>query len=316
MKTVFISSTFRDLEEHRRAVWQLLKKFDVAIRGMENFGARTEGPLDTCLAEVEQSDVYVGIVAFRLGSVHPASGKSFTQLEYEHARQLKKNILIYLADEHTPYEMRYDRIDLEPATVEKLQAFKRTLREQHTVNAFTNPEDLVEKLRRDLTRYLDLNKIPTGGREDEFRGSLAIVKRFLLTPKALVGREISLRMKFSFEPYPASRALCNAFNLVYGDTVGAGMNVLAPKSREMDKFTELYASGRTIPQFLELATQKEPVDVLAQLQFSEQDIDRKHARFFGFVEYPWDSEPYDASDPGVYLAPEGKVLMLFTKAVS
>ncbi len=67
-KTVFISSTFKDLKEYRRQVWLILTRFDVAVRGMEEFGARTTGPLETCLAEVEQSEVYGGIIAYRLGS--------------------------------------------------------------------------------------------------------------------------------------------------------------------------------------------------------------------------------------------------------
>jgi len=33
-KTVFISSTYDDLKEYRRAVWELLEKFDVKVRGM------------------------------------------------------------------------------------------------------------------------------------------------------------------------------------------------------------------------------------------------------------------------------------------
>ena len=100
-KTVFISSTYQDLAEHRRAVWQALEEFDVSVRGMEQFGARPGAPLETCLAEVEQSDVYVGIIAFRIGSIHPESAKSFTQLEYERASSLNKAILIYLVDEES-----------------------------------------------------------------------------------------------------------------------------------------------------------------------------------------------------------------------
>jgi len=71
--TVFISSTYKDLKEHRREVWDALKHFNVGVRGMEEFGARTAGALDTCLAEVEQSDVYVGIIAYRLGSIDTES---------------------------------------------------------------------------------------------------------------------------------------------------------------------------------------------------------------------------------------------------
>ena len=67
-KSVFISSTFKDLKDYRRQVWDALKGFYVTVRGMEEFGARTGRALDTCLAEVEDSDVYVGIIAYRLGS--------------------------------------------------------------------------------------------------------------------------------------------------------------------------------------------------------------------------------------------------------
>ena len=98
-KTVFISSTYKDLKDHRREVWDTLKHFDVAVRGMEEFGARTAAPLETCLAEVEQSDIYVGIIAYRLGSIDPQTKKPFTVLEYEKAVEQTKEILIYLADE-------------------------------------------------------------------------------------------------------------------------------------------------------------------------------------------------------------------------
>jgi hypothetical protein len=122
-KTVFISSTYEDLAAHRQAVWQVLKDFNVAIKGMEEFGARTEGPLQTCLAEVEQSDVYLGIIAFRLGSIDNESDKSFTQLEYEHALQAKKEILIYLADEQQAL-VHYGDIETDQIRQEKLKSFK------------------------------------------------------------------------------------------------------------------------------------------------------------------------------------------------
>ncbi len=98
-KTVFISSTFEDLKSHRRKVWDLLEKYDVNVRGMEQFGARKESPLITCLSEVEQSDIFVAIIGYRLGSVDGASGKSYTQREYERAYELNKEVMIYLVDE-------------------------------------------------------------------------------------------------------------------------------------------------------------------------------------------------------------------------
>ena len=57
-KTVFISSTYDDLKEYRRAVWELLEKFDVNVRGMEQFGARKEAPLATCLTEQYPREIH------------------------------------------------------------------------------------------------------------------------------------------------------------------------------------------------------------------------------------------------------------------
>lgn len=54
-RTVFISSTYDDLKQYRRAIWDLLENFEVNVRGMEQFGARKEAPLATCLTEVEQA---------------------------------------------------------------------------------------------------------------------------------------------------------------------------------------------------------------------------------------------------------------------
>src|ERR1035437_3358519 len=98
-KTVFISSTYIDLKEERKKVWDCLEKFDVVVKGMEQFGAQKSDPLTTCLTEVEQSDIYVGIIGMRYGSEDIKCGKSFSQLEYEKAIELNKEILIYLIDE-------------------------------------------------------------------------------------------------------------------------------------------------------------------------------------------------------------------------
>jgi hypothetical protein len=91
-KTVFISSTYIDLVSHRKAIWDLLAEYDVNVKGMEAFGARKEAPIETCLNEVSQSDIYIGIIANRLGSIENISGKSFTQLEYE--RAIKEDMII------------------------------------------------------------------------------------------------------------------------------------------------------------------------------------------------------------------------------
>lgn len=133
-KTVFISSTYEDLKEHRAKTWDILNNFDVNIRGMEEFGTRKETPLQTCLSEVEQSDIYIGIIAMRLGSIEPSTEKSYTQLEYEKAPELKKDILIYIFDKNNG-SIKTNFIDFGEKH-EKLLAFKSILKERHTIDTF------------------------------------------------------------------------------------------------------------------------------------------------------------------------------------
>ena len=150
-KTVFISSTFVDLKKERKEIWELLKKYDVLIRGMEQFGARKEDSLTTCLTEVEQSDIYIGIIGYRLGSIDKKTGKSYTQLEYEKAYELNKEILIYLIDDElskvSPKNIEFDKIP-------KLNSFKEILKERHTIDTFKDYSALSVKIKRQFEKYL------------------------------------------------------------------------------------------------------------------------------------------------------------------
>jgi hypothetical protein len=311
-KTVFISSTYEDLAEHRRAVWQVLEGFEVAVRGMEQFGARTEAPLQTCLAEVEQSDVYVGIIAFRFGSMERRSGKSFTQIEYEHAHQLGKEVLIYLADERVGC-VRYVDIDLDHLQRERLIAFKSILKERHTTNTFSTPEDLAEKLKTDFAKHFQSTQ-PVANRgdtqESEFESTLALVRRFRLLPKTLVGREVRLAIRRIGNVFPASRALCRAFNLEYGRTIGVYIQILKPNHKDMKDFKEIYASGTRVYEFLSLMDTKQHVEVYARLEFTPDDVRDVRGEFFG---YEYEPGPDIEDGPYVYVAPEGKVILLFSK---
>jgi Domain of unknown function (DUF4062) len=311
-KVVFISSTYVDLAEYRREVWRVLEGFQVTPKGMEQFGAKSVTPLETCLAEVTQSDVYVGIIAFRLGSIETKSDKSFTQLEYEHAARLGKTILIYLADEEAARFRKAD-FDLDPINRARLDAFKGTLRENHTVDWFSTPEDLAEKIKTALKEHFQ----PVIERDEnpasEFANTLALVRRFRLLPGMVSGREVRLKSRIS-SVFPASRVLCKAFNLDYGRTIGARVRILEPKHKDMEGFREIYASGLRVDEFLSLANAREPVDIYARLQFTPDDVPRGSAEFFGYhIEY---SEPEPEEPEVIYVAPEGRVILLFSKTAS
>ena len=138
---VFLGSTFEDLKAHRARVIDVLTGFEKWFVGaMELWPAGPDFPLHESLKEVAQSDVYVCVQAFRYGTLDAQSGKSITQLEYEHARSLGKPGLAFLMDgNYRGYPPHY--VD-KGESGQKLDDFKQILLNEHYANFFTTPEDL------------------------------------------------------------------------------------------------------------------------------------------------------------------------------
>jgi hypothetical protein len=71
------------------------------VVSMEDYTASDQRPLDKCLSDVADCDVYVGIFAHRYGFIPPhdnPEGLSITELEFRHAVKLKKKCLLFLVD--------------------------------------------------------------------------------------------------------------------------------------------------------------------------------------------------------------------------
>jgi len=64
---VYLSSTYQDLIEHRRAAAEAIRSADVHCRAMEGYTASDERPLDKCLDDVANCDLYVGLFGHRYG---------------------------------------------------------------------------------------------------------------------------------------------------------------------------------------------------------------------------------------------------------
>jgi Domain of unknown function (DUF4062) len=87
---VFISSTYKDLQNERQAAVKAILEADHIPAGMELFTSGDEGQMKVIKQWIEDSDVYLLILGGRYGSIDPQSGKSYTHLEYEYAVELGK----------------------------------------------------------------------------------------------------------------------------------------------------------------------------------------------------------------------------------
>ncbi len=151
-KNVFISSTFKDLKEYRQEVWNIVEKYDLDVKGMESFGARSENALDTCLQEVRDSQIYIGIIGMVYGSVDSKTEKSYTHLEYEEAVNSGLDVFIYLIDDKGAY-IKIENIDFKHH--KKLVDFKSILKDKHHVDFFKTPQELGEKISNLLNTQTD-----------------------------------------------------------------------------------------------------------------------------------------------------------------
>ena len=149
-KKIFVSSTYKDLVEHRRAVLEQVVRRDLLFRGMEHFGADPENqaPAEKIVQQVREADVYVGIFGVRYGFVDAQTGVSMTELEFNEAETLAKPKLLYVLHEDADVKRSY--LEAEPEKQAKLQALLRRIKSKYMVYQFSTVADLAKQVYEDL----------------------------------------------------------------------------------------------------------------------------------------------------------------------
>jgi WD40 repeat protein len=147
---VYLSSTFEDLKEYRAAVFAALEKGGLDVARMEAYTAADERPLDLCLRDVAQSEIYVGLFAWRYGYEPPADhgnplAQSITDLEYRRAEAAKLRKLLFFAhpDTKAGWPERFkDEVTGDGERGEKLNRFRKEVGTEKTGSFFRTPDEL------------------------------------------------------------------------------------------------------------------------------------------------------------------------------
>jgi hypothetical protein len=136
---VFISSTYADLKDERRAVIQTVIGADCIPAGMELFPAVDEKQLTFIKRVIDDCDYYLLIIGGRYGSVDD-DGISYTEQEYDYAvsRGLKVIALIH----SKPDEIPVGKSELDAVLREKLQKFREKVSVGRLVKFWEKPEEL------------------------------------------------------------------------------------------------------------------------------------------------------------------------------
>jgi subtilisin-like proprotein convertase family protein len=154
-------STVKEDENYREVIHRVLGMEDeVVLVGQSLFA------LEGSYVDLDSCDVYIGIFGWRYGSApvgadpaRNAEEKSIADLEYRRAVAQNKPCLIFLLDV-TPVTGLRD---------EKMASLRRELESKHVVNYFKDRDDLAEKVRVAVLKWIEHTRSEPGFEAREFQ---------------------------------------------------------------------------------------------------------------------------------------------------
>lgn len=158
---IFVSSTGKDLVEHRRAVGLALQADGHQLEMMEDFGARAQTPTAASVDIVAGCDLLVGIYAWRYGTVPRGSRRSITEQELDKALELDIPCLLFLIDEN---DRSLREFADEETAGERLKDLKHRIRTLRVVEEFSDPQELAVKVRKAVRQEAARGFEPTEAR--------------------------------------------------------------------------------------------------------------------------------------------------------
>ena len=149
-RVVMISSTARDLPKHREQVRLACERAGFEPREMmENLTALNKNAVEVSLRMVEEADVYLGILAYRYGTIPKGYDLSITEIELNRAVELGKPWLVFLI--HKDHPVVIEDVEIGPGAI-KLKALKDRIGEERVAAFFKSPEDIRSHVVEALTK--------------------------------------------------------------------------------------------------------------------------------------------------------------------
>lgn len=149
---VFISSTYEDLKDERRAVMEAIMNAGHIPIGMEAFQASDDDQWTYITRRIDESDYYVVIIAERYGSMK--DGKSYTQMEYEYAIASGVPAIGMLL--HDDARTLWPASRVESGRSKKIKDFRGVVG-QKVVKFWRNADDLALKVSQALNEQVRVN---------------------------------------------------------------------------------------------------------------------------------------------------------------
>ena len=144
MYRIFISSTYLDLKEERKQIIKSILRLGHYPICMETFVATQGHQLDFIRDQLDTADIYVVILARRYGSSICEDKCSYTEREYEYAKQIGLPTLAMICSEK--YEPTEENKKTEQNRIEAWTDFAKKLKQEKHLVHWDNAIDLISAI--------------------------------------------------------------------------------------------------------------------------------------------------------------------------
>ncbi len=153
----FVSSTFKDLKDHRAAVIRALRQGGIFVDPMEDWTADNHEPKQVSVERMRDCDLCILLVGARRGHQPENETLSITQMEYKEAIKRRMDVLVFLYDGKSAWLPEFYELDKD----EELQRWRSELMEHKCVGTFTHDPTSIEAPVRDaILRWLQRQNWP------------------------------------------------------------------------------------------------------------------------------------------------------------
>ncbi len=141
--SVFVSSTYEDLREERAEVQKALLELNCFPISMELFGSVDEETWEFIKKQLVNCDYCILVIADVYGST-TADGLSYTEKEYDYAREIGKPVLAFIRSDRG--NIRRDNTERDLQKRQRLEAFIEKVQARSPVSFFTTPHHLAREV--------------------------------------------------------------------------------------------------------------------------------------------------------------------------
>lgn len=217
---IFISSTYVDMIPYREALQVAINNCDAIAYGMERFVPSPIRPLDRCYEEIADSQIFILLLGHRYGEIDEESGKSYTELEYDKAKEMGLPVLAFLLDtDKVGLPAKFRESDVR---YEALCKFKNELKnsKEITTGDFVSEKDLQEKATRAIKETIRRLQAVVQTAEAPSVGAKLFAK-FIKRPERYKGKEAVLRVRMDgrYGDARLREELYEAFDMPIGDAL-------------------------------------------------------------------------------------------------